>query len=217
MEVQEMAKRQSRKGLNKNEIRVNAKRYPFASVIVYLVKALRGTRTIKIKGGSTTDRKLVAEFVKPILRSAWGEQLNGLMINLVPNYGGHAYGFRHQINVGIGRKWGRDLRAKENGTPELLDRTRKVLLHEMAHIIRDAYCPGGCARGGACTHTHDFEFHVIAFKMYAKFLNAEDATDARLQEWDYHPRQAVQAAKAVRKYHEFKEVRRQERMEAANA
>lgn len=212
-----MAKRQSRKGLNKNEIRVNAKRYPFASVIVYLVKALRGTRTIKIKGGRSIDRKTVAEFVKPILRSAWGEKLNGLTINLVPNNGGHAMDYQHKINVGIGRSHWRSYRIKDLEDSELSYEVKHTILHEMAHIIEPGYCPGGCSRGGACAHHHDYDFHVTAFKMYAKYLSEDEATEARFEEWGYHPRQAVQAAKAVRKYHEFKEFRRQEKMEAANA
>jgi hypothetical protein len=159
-------------------------------------------RIAYIVGLTAAERSEVAELVKRVMRSEYGQALNGLKIKLNRGWGGHAKSSGTQIVVGVGRY------CESGGKRVLGDRWSATLLHEIAHVITNARCFKNCSRGGACGCFHNLEFHKIAFALYAKFLNAEQAFKARCGEYGYHTAIARQAAKQFRKGAEFREWQR---------
>jgi len=191
--------RRNRAGLGQNEVRIQG------GQIANRVEALNGTRIAYVVGLTAAERAEVAVLTRRVLRAQHGQALNGLVIQMTRSWGGHAYRGQGRITVGAGRYM-----SYVNGVRQrvLGDSWSKTLLHEMAHIIVGARCFKGCSRGGACACVHNLEFHKVAFELYGRYLNAEDAADARCQEYGYHTTVARQAAKLFRKGAEFKEWQR---------
>ena len=187
--------RRNRSGLRAGEVRVQGQ-------IALRAAALNGTRVAYIMGLTAAERSEIAELVKRVMRSEYGRALNGLEIKLNRGWAGHAKSSGAKIVVGVGRY------CETGGKQVLGDQWSLTLLHEMAHVLNRARCFRGCSRGGACGCIHNLEFHKIAFALYAKFLNAEQASEARYNEYGYHTAIARQAAKLFRKGAEFREWQR---------
>lgn len=197
--------RRNRAGLGRNEVRIQG------GQIANRVEALNGNRIAYIVGLTAAERAEVAVLVRRVLRGQQGQALNGLVIQMTRNWGGHAYRGQNRITVGTGRYV-----SYVNGVRQrvLGDDWMGTLLHEMAHIIVGARCLRGCARGGACGCVHNLEFHQVAFGLYARYLNAEDAADKRRAEYGYHTRIAGEAARGIRKGAEFRAWQRERRAAA---
>lgn len=188
-------RRRNRSGLRAGEVRIQGQ-------IALKVTALNGTRIAYIMGLTAAERSEIAQLVKKVMRSEYGRALSGLKIKLNRGWAGHAKSSAAEIAVGVGKY------CLSGGERVLGDHYRSTLLHEMAHVINRARCFRGCSRGAACGCVHNLEFHKIAFALYAKFLNAEEASEARYQEYGYHTAIARQAAKLFRKGAEFREWQR---------
>jgi len=181
--------------------------------MAHRVEALNRTRIAYVVGLTAAERAEVAVLVRRVLRGQHGQALNGLMIEMTRNWGGHAFRGQGRITVGTGR-----YASYVNGVRQrvLGDEWAATMLHEMAHIIVGARCVRGCARGGACGCVHNLEFHQVAFALYGQYLNAEDAAAARRGEYGYHTRIAGEAARGIRKGAEFREWQRARRAVATD-
>lgn len=200
--------RRNRAGLARNEVRIQG------GQIANRVEALNGNRIAYVVGLTAAERAEVAVLVRRVLRGQHGQALNGLVIQMTRNWGGHAMGGQNRITVGTG-----GYVSFINGRYQrvLGDDWAATMLHEMAHIIVRARCVRGCARGGACGCIHNLEFHQVAFALYGRYLNAEDAADARRSEYGYHTRIAGEAARSIRRGAEFREWQREGRAAATGA
>lgn len=145
--------------------------------------AVAGRSVVSISGSNASTRLAVSKMAARVLRSEFGQGLGGLEIRLTNNRGGHATTWGRRIVVGTGLD---------------MDRTMHTLLHEMAHIKTPGGCWNGCKRGGACDCYHSVAFHIMAFKMFKKFLTKEAAAHARRQEYAYHPKTSQEAAEQMR-------------------